>query len=172
MAKAVIRMNSEQYNQAHHTPFGSCPLAKLLGRNANTAAAQMLLQGILPSIPHNTLPEVNQMLSLIALSSLIPMPPSQTFITGEEFISAYKVTKENTSSSPSSHHVGHYKAAISNPAITMIHCTMISLPFAHGFTPARWEKVVDIMLPKDVGNVRCHHLHIIALFDNDLNQAK
>jgi hypothetical protein len=77
-----------------------------------------------------------------------------------------------TSSSPSGYHVGHYKAILSHPAIVNIHCKMMSIPFTQGFAPLCWERVVDVMLQKEEGNSCCHRLHIIALFESDLNQAK
>jgi hypothetical protein len=49
---------------------------------------------------------------------------------------------------------------------------MMSVPFLTGTPPARWQRVVDIMLHKEEGNFRCHRLQIIALFESDLNQAK
>jgi hypothetical protein len=49
---------------------------------------------------------------------------------------------------------------------------MMSLPFQAGFAPDRWKKVTDIMLQKEIGDSRCHRLHIIALFESDLYHAK
>jgi hypothetical protein len=76
-------------------------------------------------------------------------------ISEEEFSSAYKAIKETTSSSPSGQHVGHYKAVINDLSLVQMNCTMMSLPFMHGFTPCRWERVVDVMLQKEEGNSRC-----------------
>jgi hypothetical protein len=44
-------MNIAQYRQAHDTPFGSGPIALLLGRCATTMAAHRLLTGTLPDLP-------------------------------------------------------------------------------------------------------------------------
>jgi hypothetical protein len=93
-------------------------------------------------------------------------------LTREEFISAYKVSKESTSSSPSGHHIGHYKAVVQDPTLAQLHSQMMSFPFIHGFSPDRWKRVTDIMLEKEQGNSRCHRLRILALFESDFNQAK
>jgi len=95
-----------------------------------------------------------------------------TAITDEEFINTCKHVKEQTSSSPSDRHVGHYKAIFNDPTLVTLHSVMMSLPFQNGFVPERWSKVTDIMLKKDVNTAHCHCLHIIALFKSDLNQAK
>jgi hypothetical protein len=84
----------------------------------------------------------------------------------------YKSIKEDTSSSLSSRHVGHYKAILSDPSLINVHTTMVSIPFQHGFVPQRWTRVADVMLQKDKGSARCHRLRIIALFESNLNQAK
>jgi hypothetical protein len=68
------------------------------------------------------------------------------------------VTPKDISSSPSDHHIRHDKAVLKHP---------------HQFeiVPHLWTRVTETMLEKEEGNSQCHHLHIIALFKNDFNQA-
>jgi hypothetical protein len=154
IAKAVIKMNIAQYHQAHHMPFGSGSLAESIGRRASTPTARAFLWGDIPSTDH-LLPEAVTILRLLSSSpELIPFTPSN-MISEEEFSLAYKAIKETTSSSPSGQHVGHYKAVINDLSLVQMNCTMMSLPFMHGFTPCRWERVVDVMLQKEEGNSRC-----------------
>jgi hypothetical protein len=170
IARVVSKMNTAQYHQAHQTPFGSGIIGKTIGRRADTQAAADLLAGNCLTLP-NLLPETKRILDLPGTSALIPIN-LKTIITEEEFIAAYKVVKEATSSSPSGRHIGHYKAILSHPTIVNIHHIMMSLPFTQGFAPIRWGRVVDVMVQNEEGNSRCHRLRIIALFENDLNQAK
>jgi hypothetical protein len=53
IAEVVCSMSSKQYNQAHHTHFGSGQLASLIGCQGDTASALDLLNGI--SLPANVM---------------------------------------------------------------------------------------------------------------------
>jgi hypothetical protein len=95
-----------------------------------------------------------------------------TVIIPDNYRSTYQVANENTSSSPSGRHIGHYKAILRDPSLVQLHSQMMSLPFQVGFAPQRWTTVTDIMLEKEVNNPCCHRLCILALFESDLNHAK
>ena len=158
-------MNSKQYNQAHHTPFGPGQLATLIGHQGDTPSALDLLKGV--SLPTNImdrlLPETVSILNTVMEPTLI-LPNNKIEISEDDFKSTYRVLHEAMSSSSSGRHVGHYKVVIKDPFLSTLHAQMMTIPFQIGFVPTRWTNVVDIMLEKDPGNARCHRLHIIALF--------
>jgi hypothetical protein len=95
----------------------------------------------------------------------------KTKISPEDFIAAHKSMIETASSLPSGRHVGHYKAAISDLIFTELHCSMMSIPYQVGFSPVGWRQVTDIMLEKKQGKPKVHRLCIIALMENNYNQA-
>ncbi len=67
IAKVVRELNLQQYHQAYHTPFGSGPLANLIGRNGFSPASQALLNGKLPpTLPNELLPETLHILASLA----------------------------------------------------------------------------------------------------------
>jgi len=61
----------------------------------------------------------------------------QSSITEAELIDRYKVVNELTSSSPSGHHIGCYKAALQDPNLASLHSAMMPLLFQAGFAPER-----------------------------------
>eukprot|EP00957_Ditylum_brightwellii_P112530 8578495-Ditylum_brightwellii.AAC.1 len=74
-----------------------------------------------------------------------------------------------TSSSPSGWHYGHYKVILNDDSICLVHATMMSLPFRFGFAPLRWQKAIDVMLEKDIGDPKINRLHIIVIVEGDMN---
>jgi hypothetical protein len=168
----ICRMNTAQYHQAVTTPFGSGYLADTIGFNIDKPGAADILNGTFEISPSaNLLPETKRILKFLQ-EPCHSTPDLPSEITPEEFKSTYKIVKERTSSSVSGRHVGHYKAAAQDLTITIVHATMMSLPFLVGFSPTRWRKVVDVMLEKEPGNPKLHRLRIIALIESDYNQSQ
>jgi hypothetical protein len=129
-----------------------------------------LIQGTPPPAMSTHIPETQNILCTLARDQ--PKLFDNPSITPQDFKESYKVSKENTSSSPSGRHIGHYKAVVDDLVLADIHATMMSIPFQVRILPHRWKKVTDIMLEKSPGDSRCHRLQIIALFESDLNHAK
>jgi hypothetical protein len=139
IAQHICISNRNQYNQAVSTPFGSGPLATIIGRNGDTPGAKALLNGQLPAeILSSLMPETVRILQTLATPtsqlSLINGPT----ITEEEFKATFRLVNEATSSSPSGRHVGHYKAILKNPDAVTFHPIMMSIPFQVGIAPERW----------------------------------
>jgi hypothetical protein len=172
IAQYVSIMNARQYNQAQNTPFGSGYLADQIGLNIDKPAAEQILNGtFLPDPSINLFPETIKVIEYLKR----PSPychPFPTTITSNEFQATYKRVKERTSSSISGRHVGHYKAAAQDDFLSNIHSVMMSLPYKIGFSPNRWQRIVDVMLEKEPGNPKLHRLRIIALIENDFNQSQ
>jgi hypothetical protein len=173
IANHVIATNKWQYSQAQHTPFGSDPLLSLFGFKADQPAVDQLLQGSFDHslLPPNLFPETNAILKTLSGPPLCTTPDTQPLISTHQFTSLYKILNEATSSSPSGCHLGHYKVASSHDHLSSLHAKMMSIPHIVGFSPTRWCKVIDIMLEKNQGDPKVHHLRIIALLESDFNQA-
>jgi hypothetical protein len=151
IAQYVCAINTKQYNQAQHTPFGSGYLFQQFGMNLEGESVTDLLNGSFTVDPTvDLLPETHKILRRLS-TPLHNQSSIPTTITPQEFQSTYKIVKERTSSSVSGRHLGHYKAAVQDDGIATAHATMMSLPYTIGFSPTRWRKVVDVMLEKEPG---------------------
>jgi hypothetical protein len=172
IAQHICAANTRQYNQAVHTPFGSGYLADTIGEHALLSSAEEILQGTFtPVADQIRLPETLAIIKELGTTLPLSLQEVKSSISTEEFISTYKVIKEATSSSPSGRHVGHYKAAATDPLLSELHAHMMSIPYMAGFSPSQWQKVTDVMLEKNPGSPQIHRLRIIALFESDFNQA-
>lgn len=78
-----------------------------------------------------------------------PLMPLE--ISRGEWTTIVKRIKESKRSLPSDWHYGHYKATLDCPGIIGIHADMARIPFKHGFSPVRWELLIDMMLGKKRG---------------------
>jgi hypothetical protein len=173
IALHVCRINTKQYNQAKSTPFAAGYLADCIGMNLEGPAVHNILSGKFQINTSATiLQETRRIIQLLGQPPSVGMLTLPTMITPEEFQTNYKLVKERTSSSVSGCHVGHYKAAVDDDALSELHSIMMSLPYKVGFSPDRWSHVVDVMLEKEPGNPKIHRLRIIALIESDFNQSQ
>jgi hypothetical protein len=149
------------------------PLASYLGYKADTVGAQHLSEGtpLPPEIRDQLLPETQAIFSTLASLAKPHNPTITPIITPEQFKSCYQVMDERTSSSPSGRHLGHYKAARLSEELTKLHSTMMSIPLSAGFSPTRWQQIIDVMIEKQPGDHRIHRLRIVALQESDFNQC-
>jgi hypothetical protein len=104
-------------------------------------------------------------------------------ISEEDFHLGIKGWKESTSTG---HHLGHYKAIVTDPDLkkqdpekshlherethfVSVLVKMLNLPLKYGFTPKCWCTLVTIMIEKDPGNPRIEQLQVIHMFEADYN---
>jgi len=173
IAKHVCAANTRQYHQAHCTPCGQAPLSSHLGYKADQPGALAVIQGApLPDeVKSQILPETAAIFQTLQELASRDISPSSPKITPDQFQSCYKAMDERTSSSPSGRHLGHYKAAVLSEDLTKLHSIMMSIPLLAGFSPTRWQQIIDVMLEKKAGDHRIHRLRIVALQESDFNQT-
>jgi hypothetical protein len=81
----VCKINRKQYNQAWETPFGSGPLANIIGWLEDTPTAEAPLQGNLPTeILSSLILETICLLQTIATPTMLVDQINN--ITGEDFL--------------------------------------------------------------------------------------
>mmetsp|Transcript_21357 Transcript_21357/g.30576 ORF Transcript_21357/g.30576 Transcript_21357/m.30576 type:complete len:201 (+) Transcript_21357:1990-2592(+) len=174
MARSIAKANIKSYHQAHTTPFAGDYLGRSLGNYAESFIADQILRGkTLPAhLTEHLMDETKRMLRVLGTKpALVVHKAIRTEITAAEFKVMYKAVHEKISSSPSDKHVGHYKAATKRDSLSQLYAGMMSLPWKEGFSPLRWQVVLDVMLPKETNNWRISRLCIIQLYKSDANQS-
>jgi hypothetical protein len=72
--------------------------------------------------------------------------------------------KPSTSSSPFGSTFVHYIAGIRDQQIAEFDTTMANIPYASGYSPEVWIKMVDVLIPKKTTSSAIKKLRIIVLF--------
>ena len=90
-------------------------------------------------------------------------------VTPDDNISFSKSAKEDTASSRSGRHFGHYKAICDNPTLVKLHTDNINLAARYGKPLKRWQSGVTVLLEKLLGNTNLSKLRAICLLEADYN---
>ncbi len=163
-------------------------LYDLVGYTGMSQAAKDIMEGTFLE-KHgdlDILPETEQLIKELAMPEEIKVLGNKVEckITEDNFRGGFKAWKESTSMSPSSCHLGHYKAIINDPEMKKKEPTecnhdidfvatftskALNIPLRHGFVPKQWCKSITVMIEKDPGNPRIEQLHVIHLFEADYN---
>lgn len=91
------------------------------------------------------------------------------WITTESWSSFWKTAKERTSSGPSNLHFGIWKAGAHSQLISDIDAIMTNVLMQAGYSPARWQKGLDVMLLKKPGVLLLEKHWTILLFEANFN---
>ena len=144
-----------RYKLTETTPLMERDTLLELGLLGDTPTAQAILNG-----DHTHLPVGDEHAQelLKCMSKQGSSDPISLYITREDFRQYWKRAKEDTSSSISSRHFGHYKAAVHNDTLTFVHCTMGNLSYAKGVHLSRWRKGLTVMLEKEPGVIEADKL--------------
>ena len=169
--QTLLARNISHLAQAKDTPF----VAGTLGHQLHPFAQNQFSESIL----NGTADLSNLHLSASIHDCIQEMcfPPGEdgsgpvsNIISPEDFSNGFKLLSEDLSSSPSGHHIGHYKAALGDDELCTMYATILSLPFKHGFTLHWWTSAVQVMLEKTKGCARIDK-RVIRLLEADLNMA-
>jgi hypothetical protein len=160
IAEHVCAANTRQYHQAHCTPCGKEPLSSFLGYKVDKPGALAVIQGdpLPDEVRSCILPETESIFQTLQDLACRKISPISQQITPDQFKSCYKAMDERTSSSPSGRHLGHYKAATLSEDLTKLHSIMMSVLLLAGFSPTRWQQIIDVMLEKKAGDHCIHRL--------------
>lgn len=181
----LIRRNIQHFGQAEGSPFTRQPIKGAFGyRGIGPTVEAMLSTNQIPSAISEQVSEGTQLI-LNKLTDGNSLPTMSDNISCESFWKAMRVWDEQTSTSPSGRHLGHYKALLMadgqdhtynkqnnvNPrwALQRVYFHIALAATRQGNTLKRWCQSSTMMLEKTPGQPRIHKLRVIHIFEADYN---
>jgi hypothetical protein len=167
--QACMDENEQRFRQANNTPFMKSPLVDEFGYLGVGENAQSVLAGT-----YNPSPGINKYAAMLLAQLKIPEgirnDPMADFIETEQYIQGWRHVKERTTTGSDFLHFGHFKAGVRDPIIAEFEATMAHIPYATGYSPRRWQHVVDFELLKKEGVFRPETFRTIQMYEPDFNQ--
>jgi hypothetical protein len=162
-------IHRKRFILAEDAPLCSGPLCGQFGYNAVSLTARSILNGTYSYPPdfHKATKEILMECARIRLT--VPKDLVNTSITPEDWERHWKRVKEQTSSSISGRHFGHYKAGLRSPYITYLHALKLTLIQKSGIVLNRWAQGLSVMLEKMFGCTLITKLQSISLMEADFN---
>jgi len=157
-----------QFQLTANSPFLTDPLRHDLGLLGISTAAQNILQGTY-QCPAGVDPYTQQLISILQTpphSSPVPSGISQ-----EDFINHWRCCHEQTSSSYSGLHDGHYKASVDCPCIAEFHALIMEMAFQHGYSLSQWQSSLQVLLEKKPSSIHIADFHALGLLEADFNAS-
>jgi hypothetical protein len=171
------KQNIQHFGMAHGTPFTRAPLT-CLNWEANSNEAEQLISGQLPDALSNL---DNKYLEKLIhhICNMPQLPEIECQLTPEEVSQGFSKWREATSTSPSGCHLGLRRVTTyyypdketekTKTDILRVQTQVINLPLRHGFSPHRWQDVVNAMIEKSPNYPYINKLRVIHLLEADYN---
>ncbi len=162
----ILQYNRELFRAAAESPCGHGIIHDALTFTSLSPQSEALLSGI---IPDNWFGTDNNLREFLA-SFTIPMHVKThgdipTGISSDDVLCGFKGWKEQTSTSPSGRHLGHYCALIQHPVLLKCFVSFMNIVVSRGIAIPRWCNATNVMIEKDVGKPCIHRLCIVQLFE-------
>ena len=170
MNAEIQLVTEKRFDLAHSAKITLSSLQEKLGYLSDTEFAKELLGGeaVIPADVDETTTMVLEEIGRLGME--IQNEDGQKFtITPTQFKYFWRKVKESTSSSTSTVHYGHYKAATDSPIITKFLTQKLTVVARCGRPPERWGVGLQVMLEKIAGVALVNKLRAILLMEGDYN---
>ncbi len=167
LEQACLAEAGHRFTQANTTPCFQTPIWEIFGElGVNRKAFDQVLAGTFEPPPTCDQFTKKVLAHLKRPETVRPTKEPQL----AEYIYGWKKAREETSSSYSNVHFGHYIAGSQDERIAHFNAGMAMIPASMGYSPNRWRHGLNVMLEKAPGNFEVERLRIILLFEADCNQ--
>ena len=165
--KACATEGKRRFTQASTSPSLIPTQIDLLGWTADSEAADSILQGKIPDGLHEDLAHMVAFLQTPA--TILIEPEIECLMSEAEFAQGWKRAREHTSSGMSGLHFGHFKADLEHEKTLQINHQLLQIAVILGYSMLRWQRAVDVMIPKKANSKKVEKLRVICLMEADFN---
>ncbi|KAL9190098.1 hypothetical protein ACHAXT_007309 [Thalassiosira profunda] len=164
-------VHEKRLRLAEEAPICNSPLKEEFGYMADTDAARAVLAGDYTPPPGADKATVALFEAVGRVRAKVPKDSTKAIISPEQWKEYWKVQSEETSSSESGLHFGHYKCGVSNDTVSTYHASRVSVVLFHGVALSRWSRGLSVMLEKLLGVTLVSKLRAILLMEADFNAS-
>ena len=162
-------IHMKRFHLAESAALCSGNLRGIFGYNAICQTSHDILAGTYDYPPDFDVATTEILIECAAIRLQIPKSSVSSLITREDWGNHWGRAKEETSSSISQRHFGHYKAGLRSPYVSHLQALISSLTIKHGIVLDRWSQGLSVMLEKIPGCSLITKLRSILLMEADFN---
>jgi hypothetical protein len=164
-------VHDKQYTLAKEAPICSGKLFDNFGYVANTPASRAVLDGMYQAPTNSDSGTKEQFAEIAAIRKIIPKDSAPIVITPEQWKRYWAIVNEETLSSESGLHFGHYIVGCKSNIVAHYHAARVSVILAHAIQLERWSCRLSVMLEKTLGVTLVSRLRAILLMEADFNAS-
>ncbi len=169
---AIFRVvHDKRYTMAKEAPICSGKLFNNLGYVANTPASTAVLDGTYQTPANSDIAMKKLFDKIAAIRQLIPKDSAPIIITPEQWKRYWAIVNEETLSSESGLHFGHYIVECKLDIIAHYHAARGSVILAHAIQLERRSCGLSVMLEKMLRVTLVSKLQAILLMEVDFNAS-
>jgi hypothetical protein len=165
------KIHEKRYTLAGEAPTCNEESFNQFGYMANTLASNAVLNGTY-AVPVDTDTATTELFTEIAaIQKKVPANSVSIVISPEQWIQYWRAVNEETSSSESGIHFGHYIVGSKSDMISHYHAARVLVTLAHAIQLESWSRRLSVMLEKTLGVTLVNKLRAILLMEGDFNAA-
>ncbi len=162
-------IHDKRYTLAGEAPICNGELFHDFGYLANTPASGAVLDGTYEMPTTSDTATAELFAEIAAIRALIPKDSVLITITPSQWKQYWKVVNEETSSSESGLHFGHYKVGGMSDIVAHYDAAQVTVTLAHAVQLERWTRGLSVMLKKTLRVTLVSKLRAILLMEADFN---
>lgn len=162
-------IHGKRFYLAEQAPVCQGRLRGQFGYMADTAAAEEVLAGVYEPEEDVHTGTVDLFDEIGRIRAQVQKDSVNCLVRHPLWQKKWKQKREETSSSESGLHFGHYIAGADSELISYCHALLAWMALQKGYSPSRWERALSCMLEKIAGCSLVEKMRAILLMEADFN---